>query len=556
MQVTISLLPTSLSLVHIPRSRLNHLSHPILKQLLRPDPTFLNITCNEVELSLFADESLLQDFEPLARKDRRKQRARSNSGSSSGRPSRTREIEAVEVSYERWNVLQVDSHNDQIDTSGARVNEVSAPLAAAGISILYQSSYMSDFILVKESRLQETMSLLADAGFEIYSSGSESSPINAASHTLSSSFHDFRPDLVSSSSITRARSGTDPTGSKLDSTPSVWEEHQKPFHQSTPPHENGEKQVRKKSLSPTSGDVQILPSDLACVGLSDELGAEHWGLKIVKLVAFPELIPLPAAPPSIPRVHIQTSFMPHIAATSPLFDLSPPTITTSTLGLSSADTDSGLSSNEEDGYFSHSPQSKSSISVVTTASRSQFDLREPSIPVSPFKHRSRHIIQPFSPLSPVTFNQEIAGAPDLSLPSPAKGSRIPFFSYTRTAEGSSLTADVYILAALFPPPERHMIICSGELDLADSRLHDLLHRSSDPFDDDTLDSNESEGSILSCLQIDLQRFGLDKYGLVNRFSKVLEQNKINHMYSSTFKTANLLVDKKHARRAQALLCNV
>jgi hypothetical protein len=34
------------------------------------------------------------------------------------------------------------------DTSGARVNELSAPLAAAGISILYQSSYMSDFIFV------------------------------------------------------------------------------------------------------------------------------------------------------------------------------------------------------------------------------------------------------------------------------------------------------------------------------------------------------------------------------------------------------------------------
>lgn len=45
----------------------------------------------------------------------------------------------------------------------------------------------------------------------------------------------------------------------------------------------------------------------------------------------------------------------------------------------------------------------------------------------------------------------------------------------------------------------------------------------------------------------------DKHGLVNRFSRILEQNGINHMYSSTYKTANLLVDKAHADQAQALL---
>lgn len=165
MQVTISLLSSSLSLVHIPRSRLTRLFHPILKQVLRPDPTFLNITCNEFELSLFADESILEDFEPIARKDRLRQRARYSGRSA--RSLRSRAIEPVEVSYERWCVLQVDSHTDQIgalsvfcfrsfpisrsDNSGARVNEVSAPLAAAGISILYQSSYMSDFILVMQS---------------------------------------------------------------------------------------------------------------------------------------------------------------------------------------------------------------------------------------------------------------------------------------------------------------------------------------------------------------------------------------------------------------------
>jgi hypothetical protein len=111
---------------------------------------------------------VLADFEPVARDDRRRQRSRSGSGSSRKNVSGS-SMEPVEISYEKWNVLQIDSHSDQLgvyvtgfvlsllwalifvlsDKAGARVHELSAPLAAAGISILYQSSYMSDFIMVR-----------------------------------------------------------------------------------------------------------------------------------------------------------------------------------------------------------------------------------------------------------------------------------------------------------------------------------------------------------------------------------------------------------------------
>lgn len=116
MQVTISLLPVSLSLVHIPRSRLAQLSHPVLRQILQPNPTFLNITCNEVELSLFADEIMLQDFEPIAQRDRMKQHARSGSGSSR-KHAGEKDIETVEICQDKWGVLQIDSHSDQIGLS-------------------------------------------------------------------------------------------------------------------------------------------------------------------------------------------------------------------------------------------------------------------------------------------------------------------------------------------------------------------------------------------------------------------------------------------------------
>jgi hypothetical protein len=115
-EVTIQLLHVSLSLVHIPRCRLAQLSYPILRLILEPEPNFLNITCNEIELSIFAEHDLLREFEPIARKDRQRQRSRSGSGShpirraagSSGALE-----EQVEISYEAWKVLQIESHSSQ-----------------------------------------------------------------------------------------------------------------------------------------------------------------------------------------------------------------------------------------------------------------------------------------------------------------------------------------------------------------------------------------------------------------------------------------------------------
>lgn len=47
--------------------------------------------------------------------------------------------------------IKINSTSQFLDNSGARVHELSAPLAAAGISILYQSSYLSDFIFVRHT---------------------------------------------------------------------------------------------------------------------------------------------------------------------------------------------------------------------------------------------------------------------------------------------------------------------------------------------------------------------------------------------------------------------
>lgn len=107
---TISLLPVSLSIVRVPRSRIHGLFHPLIRQLLLPQPTFLNLTCNELELSLFAEHHVLRDFEPIVRKDACRRDARTRSG---GMKPRKSQWEPVELSAERWNVLQIDSHSNE-----------------------------------------------------------------------------------------------------------------------------------------------------------------------------------------------------------------------------------------------------------------------------------------------------------------------------------------------------------------------------------------------------------------------------------------------------------
>ncbi|KAJ3529497.1 hypothetical protein NMY22_g8974 [Coprinellus aureogranulatus] len=316
---------------------------------------------------------------------------------------------------------------------------------------------MSDFMFVKESQLQQVLHILAAHGFDLLSP-------EAAT-------------MTGSPTVTVHPRGL--TGVSADEPPSP----------------------RSKSHSPNSTDVRVLSPDLACVGLSDEFGVDHWGLKIMKLVAFPDLIP----------------------GTAP-----------SSQNSSNTDCSSPISS--DDGYFSHSPQSTSPSSGYPSRSHSYDDLHGSIHP--PSKSASKHSYA--GPYMSPGSRQLVYTSKRIDSPGPSSHQQ-QFFSFTRTPEGSSLTADAFVLATLFPANERHMVICGGELAAAEERMAGgTVDYSSDTEDDDGRD----DVSMLKCLQVDLRKFGLDKHGLVNRFSRVLEQNGINHMYSSTFKTANLLFQQQ------------
>jgi len=63
-------------------------------------------------------------------------------------------------------------------------------------------------------------------------------------------------------------------------------------------------------------------------------------------------------------------------------------------------------------------------------------------------------------------------------------------------------------------------------------------------------------TTFKCLQVDLREFQLDKHGEVYRLSEALHTSDIHHLFSSTFKTANVLVACADATNALTVLTAV
>lgn len=200
-----------------------------------------------------------------------------------------------------------------------------------------------------------------------------------------------------------------------------------------------------KSHSSSGSEVCILEPDLACVGLSNDLGVDQWGLKIVKLVAFPELIPS------------SKSFM-----FSPSYS---------------------LEDEEDDKNLSHSPPP----STFGLDLGSQTSQTLPSIDTCLPRRKARKSFSSSSALE------------------------VPFFTFTRTQEGSSLTADVKTLAALFQPEERHLLVCCSSLEFKSSLNEGEQDELISGMDELHMPEECLNIGELKCLQIDLRRFGLGMF---------------------------------------------
>lgn len=169
----ISILPSLLLLVYVPLPTLkDHLAKVIECSWFRDkqDP-FFALCVNGVELSIFCDRKIARDvFGPkLDSADEEEERGRSSSVRKLGEKESKKD--GIVVGEETWVVLEIEFLDGEVGwaNSGARVKELAKPLAEEGISILFISTYQSDFILVTYSRLQDVTRILATSGFEFSS---------------------------------------------------------------------------------------------------------------------------------------------------------------------------------------------------------------------------------------------------------------------------------------------------------------------------------------------------------------------------------------------------
>jgi len=137
--MSISLLPVRLQLLTFPKESLPFVAHAILKNVLfKKKNKFFSYTENSMEISIIADvETIEKDF------------PKNNSPTCPG----------ICICEDPFRALQIDNEYG-LEMSGKRINDLSAPLARAGISIFYLSTYQTDFIFVKEKRIPLVISVL------------------------------------------------------------------------------------------------------------------------------------------------------------------------------------------------------------------------------------------------------------------------------------------------------------------------------------------------------------------------------------------------------------
>jgi hypothetical protein len=132
------------------------------------------------------------------------------------------------------------------------------------------------------------MDIFASAGFDVFSSDTSV----YTKYPAVASFSDeslSRASSIGTHGRSRAASLTSSCtlGHLPSSLGSILEQHVNPQASSASGIRTS--LTRTDTLSPSSSDVRVLAPDLTCIGLADD-ASDVWSLKIIKLVAYPELI--------------------------------------------------------------------------------------------------------------------------------------------------------------------------------------------------------------------------------------------------------------------------
>ncbi|SGY83059.1 BQ5605_C009g05616 [Microbotryum silenes-dioicae] len=105
--------------------------------------------------------------------------------------SQRKQDEKVQVGADVWVVLECAFHGDGWEQAGRRIRDLSSPLADAGVSILFLSTYNSDFLLVMEDSLAAVTSILEESGFQ-FTANDDDDDDEELDHTMAASTTDLR----------------------------------------------------------------------------------------------------------------------------------------------------------------------------------------------------------------------------------------------------------------------------------------------------------------------------------------------------------------------------
>ncbi|GAA5912645.1 ACT domain-containing protein [Sporobolomyces salmoneus] len=543
---TLTILPCPLSLVHIPLSKINDLLHPILETWWYPPPPprpasgsgsttrFFSISRNRFELSIFAPTNEIQ------RNFGRYSHSSSSTSSSTASKGKGKAIDGGEdsvlISEETWIALEI-SIADQtgIEEAGRRIHSLTSPLAALSISILFLSTFSSDYILLRSRDLEVVIRVLEGEGFvvneddvDVEGGGFTEEPgeeggedelkrsIESIISTGGGEGHQPRMTRSFSMSLSRSSPSRSPNLSRRNS-----EKVSKPTttkSTSLPPPSSSETLLNSttttKMRPPPRMSRLRRNENLVNVGLSlDSMHQEIWRKKLLQPLFFPDSL---AVPSSSPRSSISTTspeegpsrggegdgkagYYFSLVETCDSVSL---TLDLDILRRLFSTEDGGGGGNGEEMVFVNG---SGGLRGEWEGEREDEDEEESS------------------------FSQEESESEEAS----AMGCRREGLGTKEEEEGwENVIEDLRIRAN--PEP----------INTRDSAHDDIS----------SVSSSASGRALLKTLQLDLLSLGLDASGLAHHYSALLIEGGIqNFMLQSTFGSANLLVCSKEAKRAQEVL---
>ncbi|KAJ3341384.1 hypothetical protein HDU93_005020 [Gonapodya sp. JEL0774] len=491
------------------------MSHYPQIQSSRSRGAFFSYTENALEVSVIADVSIVAEDFP-----------------GSGSPL----CPGLHIAGEPFRALEIENEYGGIsESSGKRILELSAPLARAGISIFFLSTYQTDFVFVKERRLSYVVSTLQRNGLEFVeldsldltidpntSGRSDAGSVGGRSLSArgSNAFEDA--EIVRRVAAMAAKTGRKEGG--LSGT-SLGEE---------------------SSGILAAGVHPSIPSNgpLSESGSSPATASSLGHVLATSLPSSPQPIPLTT------RRHPSGQTHP-----SRLRNKRPPNVDHFTRRGSVLDGDddadeatsasasaSGVTDTTGSLPFAYSYKSPTTPSYFTESARRAITAAPaPDIDASKSEHRNhipwesmlaevrretrRHVLS--HTLRLVGLNRDYAEWWGVRLVKlifypehGTAGGADRFFSYTATEDGVSVVAEEGVLEEF----GEHMVHKPG-----------------------------GQHGAVRCIQVDLEQFGLDRYGIVYSMAEPLTSAGVNLLYLSTYKTANVLVDESDLESAVGIL---